>query len=339
LVRHRAHDGDADTSNVKLAIKEKQGLDCMEYFAIVEEVKIELCPPRQSDPRYDPAAILQHEYANLTVGHFRRMKDDYRIVRLAGTHDWLIILGVSGGGLIRRGEKTISLRPRQLVLFKPGMSQDYGTDPKIGHWGLIWAHFHAPTYWIPLLNWAEPVPGILILDLSRRTVAARRVLEAFHEMYRLATSTFPRRDWLAMNALEGLLLRCDALISRTRKNLDSRVEAVTEYIQQHLSEPLSLHGLSKLVHLSISQLSALFRQHLKSSPYLYIENRRMDQARRLLQFHSLSIKEVAGRSGFQDALYFSKRFRHYFGFTPSYYRNQIQCAKLQDFPCRQAKHP
>ena len=318
----------------------KSGLHFAPGTAIRDNaVKPEPRPPRQSDPRYNPAAILQREYANLMVGHFRRMSADYRIVRPAGTHDWLIILGLSGGGLIRHGGREISLRPRQLAVFKPEMSHDYGTNPRIGHWELIWAHFHAPSHWLPLLNWAEPIPGALVLDLPRHTVAARRVMEAFHEMYRLATSTLPRRDWLAMNALEGLLLQCDALVSRTQINLDPRLETVTEHIQQHLSEPLSLHALAKLVHLSISQLCALFRQHLKVSPHVYIENRRMDHARRLLQFPSLSIKEVAGRSGFNDPLYFSKRFRNHSGFSPSDYRKQLHSNKLEDIPCPQSKAP
>ena len=302
-------------------------------------VKFKARPPRQNDPRHDPDAILKLEYTNLAVGHFRRMGANYRISRPAGTHDWLIILGISGGGLIRHGDGEISLRPRQLALFKPEMSHDYGTDPRLGHWELIWAHFHAPSHWLPLLNWNEPIPGALILDLPRRTVAARKVVEAFHEMYGLATSTLPRRDWLAMNALERLLLRCDALVSHIRTNLDPRVESVADYIQQHLSEPLSLQVLAKLVHLSISQLSALFRQHLKVSPYLYIENLRMDQAGRLLQFPSLSIKEVANRIGFNDPLYFSKRFQRYSGFTPSSYRKQSQSEKLEDIPCARAKVP
>ena len=311
----------------------------MEYLAMCGCVNPEPHPARQNDPRYDPSDILQREYANLTVGHFRRMRADYRIVRPAGTHDWLIIFGVSGGGIIRHGGSVLALKPRQLVVFKPKMSHDYGTDPHIGHWALIWAHFHAPSSWLPLLNWAEPIPGALVLDLPRRAAAARRIADAFREMYRLATSTLPRRDWLAMNALEGVLLRCDALVCHSRENLDPRLESVTGHIQRHLSEPLSLHALAKLVHLSISQLSFLFRHHLKVSPHIYIENCRMDLARRLLQFPSLSIKEVSGRCGYNDPLYFSKCFRSHSGLSPSNYRKQTRSTELQDIPCDPANAP
>ena len=279
--------------------------------------------PGRLDPRFDPDAIFSVRYADISVGHFRRMGSDYRIVRPAGTHDWLIILGLSGGGVIRHRETELRLHPGQLVVFKPEMSHDYGTDPRSGHWELIWAHFHPPASWLPLFDWPEPVPGALVLDFRRRTAAARRVREAFHEMYRMATSTLPRRDWLAMNALEGVLLRCDAIVERSRSRLDPRLEAAIEHVEQRLSEPLTLHSLAGLSFLSISQLSALFRKELKLSPQVYIEERRMTQARRLLQFSSLSIKEVAGRVGFNDALYFSKRFRKHAGLTPSEYRARL----------------
>jgi AraC family transcriptional regulator of arabinose operon len=267
------------------------------------------------------------------------MGTDYRIVRPLGTHDWLIILGLSGGGVIRHNTQKISLRPKQLAVFKPEISHDYGTDPGIGYWELIWAHFHAPSDWLPLLSWNEPIPGVLVLDLSRRSAVARRVMGAFLEMYRLASSTLPRRDWLAMNALEGLLLSCDALVSRTRMNLDPRLETVTEHIQRHLSEPHSLHSLAKMAHLSISQLSALFRQQFKVSPRVYIENRRMDHARRLLLFPSLSIKNIAVESGFNDPLYFSKRFRSLSGYSPSDYRKLSVKGRLQDIPCVSEEAP
>lgn len=99
---------------------------------------------RKRDPRYDPDAFSNRDYANLVAGYFRRMPADYRIARPSGTKDWLIILTTAGAGVIRRGARAFSVRPHQIVLFKPSLPHDYGTAPEVGHWGLIWAHFHPP---------------------------------------------------------------------------------------------------------------------------------------------------------------------------------------------------
>lgn len=270
---------------------------------------------------YDPNSILACQYANLVTGHYH-MRRQYRIVRPAGTHDWLIKLTLSGRGLIRHGEGRFVLKPGQMAVFKPEMPHDYGTDPHVGHWEMLWVHFHPLRHWLPLLDWPEPVRGLLLLNLPKGAAEGRRVIELFQEMHRLATSNSPRRDWLAMNALEGVLLRCDALVSRAKTDLDARLESVTEYIHRHLEEALTLDDLARVAHLSVSQLSALFRTQLRVSPQQYIEGRRMEFAMRLLQFPNLSIKEVATRSGYNDPLYFSKRFRRHAQMTPTEYRAQ-----------------
>lgn len=270
---------------------------------------------------YDPNSILACQYTNLVTGHYR-MKRQYRIVRPAGTHDWLIKLTLSGRGLISHAEGKFTLKPGQMAAFKPEMPHDYGTDPQIGHWEMLWIHFHPLSHWLPLLDWSEPARGLLLLNIPRRTADGRRVVEQFQEMHRLATSNTPRRDWLAMNAMEGLLLRCDALVSRAKTGLDPRLESVTEFIHRHLEDALSLDDLARAAHLSISQLSALFRRQLHVSPQQYIEGRRMEFAMRLLQFPNLSIKEIATRAGYNDPLYFSKRFRRHTGAAPSDYRER-----------------
>ena len=275
---------------------------------------------RQINP-YDPNDIMTCQYTNLVTGHYR-MRRQYRIVRPAGTHDWLIKLTLSGAGLIRHNDGDITLRPGQIAAFKPEFPQDYGTEPQAGRWEMLWVHFHPLAHWLPLLDWTEAARGLLLLELPRTRLDGRRVTEAFHEMHRLATSSLPRRDWLAMNALEGLLLRCDALVARARADLDPRLEGITDHIHRNLSEPLTLEALSKAGHLSVSQLSNLFRRQLRVSPQQYIESRRMELAKRLLQFPNLSIKEVAAKAGYNDPLYFSKRFRRNAGLCPIDYREQ-----------------
>lgn len=275
-------------------------------------------PPKVT--RYDPSAIIQFQYANLVVGHFRNMPTDYRIVRASGTQDWLIILGISGCGVMRTRREERTIRPNQIVLFRPETPHDYGTDARTGHWELIWAHFHCPSSWLSLLDWPEELPGVLTLDLGRRSATGRRIVDAFRETHRLATGSLPRRDWLAMNAMEGMLLHCDAFANKTENREAMRLETALQHIRGHLSEPIELRTLADIAKLSVSQFSLLFRQHMKTSPMDYVESLRMDLAARLLRFASVSVKEAALKCGYDDQLYFSKRFRQRYGVPPSEFR-------------------
>jgi len=55
-----------------------------------------------------------------------------------------------------------------------------------------------------------------------------------------------------------------------------------------------------------------------------ITDRRMLEAARSLRFTTLTVGEVASRSGFTDQLYFSRAFKRYHGVTPTEYRNQVR---------------
>jgi len=94
--------------------------------------------------------------------------------------------------------------------------------------------------------------------------------------------------------------------------------AITCYIGEHFSEPLTLGTLSRTFRISSSYLSKLFRQHAGHSFVEYLSAIRMEAAKELmLDNPSLSLKEVAQRIGFSDPLYFSRVFKAYTGVPPS----------------------
>ena len=59
---------------------------------------------------------------------------------------------------------------------------------------------------------------------------------------------------------------------------------------------------------------------MNSSPIRYLTENRMKYAVKLLENTSLSIKEVAQKSGYDDQLYFSNIFRIHYGRSPRAYR-------------------
>ena len=93
-----------------------------------------------------------------------------------------------------------------------------------------------------------------------------------------------------------------------------------EYIANHITEDISLKDLSPLVYLSESQIIRIFKQDLGKTPYEYILELKIGQAKMLLRSTRLMIKEIAFRLGFCDEHYFSYLFKQKTGQTPSAYR-------------------
>ena len=92
------------------------------------------------------------------------------------------------------------------------------------------------------------------------------------------------------------------------------------YINDHLTEPLKLNDLAHAANMSRSHLSAHFKLMTGVSPYEYLIIQRIELAVRLLRDTSLSVTEIARKSGFTNLANFNKAFKRITGMTPREYR-------------------
>lgn len=100
----------------------------------------------------------------------------------------------------------------------------------------------------------------------------------------------------------------------------SRLFALDELIAQNLSTGWSASDFAKALSLSTGHLSRMCRTATGHGAATYIEQRRMQEACRLLAFTQLPVSEIGYRLGFIDPSHFSKRFRAARGQTPTNYR-------------------
>ena len=112
-----------------------------------------------------------------------------------------------------------------------------------------------------------------------------------------------------------------------QSNALAAVEAVkkpVDYIRQNYQKQFTVETLAKLSHLSVSALERRFKKHLSKTPKQFINEVRLENARRLLIETNSSISQVVEQAGFTDHSYFSKQFRNFFGEQPSELRNNYQ---------------
>ena len=83
---------------------------------------------------------------------------------------------------------------------------------------------------------------------------------------------------------------------------------------------ISMQQLADVAHLSISALERRFKKHLSKTPKQFINEFRLEMARKLLLETNLSIAVVASEVGFPDHSYFSKKFKRLFGQLPTQFR-------------------
>jgi AraC family transcriptional regulator, arabinose operon regulatory protein len=266
-------------------------------------------------------AVTGHVPASpITCDEFRKGRG-YTNWRPSGSGDWLLIFTRAGLGRVRTPREELLLGPGDAILYSPSAAQDYATDEAVGHWHLRWAHFEPRAHWRLWLRWPQVAPGTARLALHGP--AESSVNSALGRM--LAARRLGGADWqdLAMNALEEALIWTFRVSSAAPMTLvDERVQRAATYLAAHPSEPFDLARLARLCGLSPSRLSHLFRAELDTTPQRFGEKIRLDLAHRLLAQTNLPVAEVAREAGFEDALYFSRRFRRAFGHPPSEVRTR-----------------
>ena len=109
----------------------------------------------------------------------------------------------------------------------------------------------------------------------------------------------------------------------SEKQEERTIAGLTRYLQEHLAEEISLSVLAEQFHLNPQYISQLFKSEIGVNFLAYLTNIRMERAKKLLLSTSLSIAEVAERSGYGDYRVFTKVFKKSEGVTPSQYRRDF----------------
>ncbi|MBI9105292.1 MAG: response regulator [Spirochaetales bacterium] len=98
------------------------------------------------------------------------------------------------------------------------------------------------------------------------------------------------------------------------------VSNTKNYIVVHLREDLRLSTVANILGSSPNHLSTLFKKNTGQTYIEFVNRKRIEHARELLQTTDLSAKEIAFRCGYTNPNYFSRIFKKITGATISEYR-------------------
>jgi AraC family transcriptional regulator len=102
-----------------------------------------------------------------------------------------------------------------------------------------------------------------------------------------------------------------------------KLQQAIAYINEHLTENLSLAAIAHELDMSQYYFSRLFKQSMGVSPYQYVIRQRIERAKYLLRTTSLSISAIAQQVGFSNQNQLTVQFRNFTGTTPSGYRKNL----------------
>lgn len=112
------------------------------------------------------------------------------------------------------------------------------------------------------------------------------------------------------------------LSEQRRRSECNTTYQVIQYVNQEFRQKLQLQELAQQFHMNSNYLGQVFKQQTGKTFREYLNDKRMEEAKRLLRQGRLSIAEVAANSGYHNTDYFVSQFKRMTGVSPSIFRKQ-----------------
>ena len=133
-------------------------------------------------------------------------------------------------------------------------------------------------------------------------------------------------DLLANAELIQLLVMVNLIFEKremhTKNHMPDLIQDIMDYIETHLTEPISLQNLSQALFHNGAYLSRKFKEHTGISLRDYILCKRILLAKNLLS-QGLPLTTVCQESGFHDYANFNRTFTKHTGYSPGKYQKQM----------------
>lgn len=238
-------------------------------------------------------------------------------------------------GELRIDDHAFPIRPGYVGITPPNALVEYRYRGKSPHY---YAHFALPGTFL------DAVPVAAMQDLGKE----------FGEMNRLmkqAIEYFPTQPLRSELRVWDILLRLAGGAMPTVSGQSQHhpfVQKAMHLIEMSLQEPIYISELARETGVSQTHLLRLFRAELGTTIVGYIQNRRLQRARHLLEHSTRPIKTIAHEVGIADLHLFNKMLRRVHGVAPRQVRKGLAArpdALIRDSPAsrksrgKRAAHP
>ena len=122
----------------------------------------------------------------------------------------------------------------------------------------------------------------------------------------------------------------DALEQNSSKGGVKAIAAARTYIDEHYADhDLTMDDVASHVHMSPSYFSVMFKQETGLAFTNYLIALRIRKSKELIRNSNLKIYEIATRSGYDTAAYYSTAFKKETGMSPSEYKKKYLATRAQ----------
>lgn len=123
--------------------------------------------------------------------------------------------------------------------------------------------------------------------------------------------------------IKELIIEIEIALNEIRSSGYKQVSTLAvEYIDRHFKESISLEDVAEHISMSKHYLSATFKKEIGINMSLYINQKKIEAAKKYIRSSDMKNKEIYSLIGFSNQQYFSKVFKKITGMTVKEYRER-----------------
>lgn len=258
------------------------------------------------------------------------------------SHDfWELICVDKGETDVQAGDRIVSMKRGSILFHKPN---EYHNVLPNGHVApnLIVISFACDSpcmdaFRDQLLTIQETEATLLAQIISEtRNAFAGRMDDPYQELLvKLPAPAAFGAEQLIRHALEALIISlyrryfANTVQVRPYRQLGAPVKnetcnRVIRYMEEHISEQLSITQICRDNLTGRSRLQKLFHENCGRGIIDYFNHMKIDAAKQMIRDNHLNFTEISDRLGYASVHYFSRQFKQLTGMTPSEYATSIR---------------
>lgn len=223
-------------------------------------------------------------------------------------------------GSLRIGSKLYKFKPGDITCIQSGTVYSFETQTPGSHWCIHYSESKT--------EGSHAISLPIHLELGAKSLFYREQMQLINRLSntQLISDESKPMQLEASYRLKSLLLSLHNLKFNQSRGIRRRshfsCDALLEWIDKNLSQPISIPILAEHVNLAPGTLSKKFKESFGTTLTQYLLHRRIDKAKSLLATTPLTIYEVGHSVGIPDPQYFNKQFRKVTTLSPTQYRDE-----------------
>lgn len=269
----------------------------------------------KAETLFPAASAMPLPYEVISIGIYQ---EQCEMLREQGYPGAQVLVSVEGCGILETEGHRFSLGEGDIIFLPADTKHHYYPESLHQAWRLDWISFSGGCLegTLERLNLLE-AKVLFGSDTERVGRILRQILSDL-KMDRICGQ---ERASVHIYELLMEIYRLDKEMNVAQYKMTNRLVPVLDYIDEHITEAMTLEELAQVLHITPQHLCRTFRECFAMRPFEYVTKRRIQLSKKYLADRSIKIASVGKLVGIRDVSYYCYNFKRIEGITPNEFRN------------------